>query len=216
MRRGLCLILLCLLAACSRPLAEGERAFAEDLFGDTLDVDRVRVAVGLGLTPVPRPKPAPEGPVDPIKLRPGLCDRTAPDTGPPEPPPAFALYDRVHIMPEWYAADMMPRWPERVMVPEALIFSHELVHVWQWQNRRRTGYHPARAAFESLILGDPYFYSPNDGEGFLGYGYEQQGALVEDYMCYLIFDPDNPRRAEIRAILRQVFTPDRVDRAAGR
>ena len=32
------------LAACSRPLAEGERAFARDVFGDSLDVDKARVA----------------------------------------------------------------------------------------------------------------------------------------------------------------------------
>ncbi|MDF0602595.1 hypothetical protein P1J78_17795 [Psychromarinibacter sp. C21-152] len=215
MRRLTGLFLLILLAACSRPLAEGERAFARDLFGETLDVDRVRVAVGLGLTPAPAPRPLPADP-EPVARRPGLCDRVAPDTGPREPPPAFALYDRVHVMPEYYHADMMPRWPEGVLVPEALIFGHELVHVWQWQNRRVTGYHPGRAIFESLILGDPYFYRPNAGEGFLGYGYEQQGALVEDYMCYLIFDPDNPRRAEIRDILRQVFTVENVDAALGR
>ncbi len=215
----LCLVLLLVLvAACSRPMAEGERAFARDLFGETLDHRRARVAIGLGLRPPPRPKPA--APVKavakPIPRRPGACDRVAPNTGPPAPPPAFALYNRVHVMPEWYRDDMMAGWPNRVAVPESLIFAHELVHVWQWQNRARTGYRPALAGLESLLRGDPYFYAPAGNDGYLAFGFEQQAALVEDYMCYLIFDPEAPRRAELRQILRQVFTVDRLDAAARR
>jgi hypothetical protein len=219
--RWLSLVLLLVLgAACSRSLAEGERAFARDLFGETLDARRARVAIGLGLRPPPRPRPRAAIPevaaAKPIPRRPGVCDRVAPSTGPPAPPPAFALYDRVHVMPEWYRPDMMAGWPHRVAVPEALIFAHELVHVWQWQNRTRTGYRPDRAALESLLRGDPYFYAPAGNDGYLAFGYEQQAALVEDYMCYLIFDPEAPRRAELRQILRQVFTVDRLDAAAKR
>ena len=31
---------------------------------------------------------------------------------------------------------------------EAMLLAHEMTHVWQWQNRKRTGYHPLRAAAE--------------------------------------------------------------------
>ncbi len=215
MRGLIVLVLLGLLAACTRPLAPGERALAHDIFGPNLDTGKVRVAVGLGLTPIPRPEPPPR-PDGKIEPRPGICDRKAPDTGPREPPPAFVLYNRVHVMPEWYMADTMPGWPGRVMIPQALIMAHELVHVWQWQNRSLTGYRPVRAAFEGLSRRDPYFYRPGPEGGFLDYGYEQQAALIEDYMCYLVFDPDAPRRAELRRILSPYFTIGRLDRAAGR
>ncbi len=215
MRRLPVLLLLLALAACTRPLAPGEKALAEDMFGPTIDTSRIRVTEGLGLKPLPRPKPLPPT-GGKIERRPGLCDRTAPDTGPPEPPPAFAVYDRIHMMPEFYHAEIMPGWPKRLRIPEVLIFSHELVHVWQWQNRKRTGYFPARAALESLTNKDPYFYVPDNESQFLAYGFEQQAALFEDYMCYLIFDPEAPRRAEIRKILAPYFTLDRLETAMGR
>lgn len=214
MRLAAFLLLICL-AACTRPLAPGERALAADLFGDRLDASKMRVAVGLGLTPLPRPQPPP--PVaGPLERRPGICDRIAPDTGPPEPPPAFALYNRIHVMPEWYHADTMHGWPDRVLIPEALIMAHEMVHVWQWQNRALTGYRPGRAAFEGLTNRDPYFYSPRNGGAFLKFGYEQQAALIEDYMCYLLFDPDAPRRQELRSILLPYFTIGRLEDALRR
>ncbi len=209
------LLLLLVLAACSRPLAPGEKALAEDMFGPTIDTSRIRVTEGLGLSPLSPAKPLPPA-SGKIELRPGLCDRTAPNTGPPEPPPAFAVYNRIHMMPEFYHAEVMPDWPHRLRLPEAVVFAHELVHVWQWQNRARTGYRPARAALESVFNQDPYFYIPDDGSDLLAYGFEQQAALFEDYMCYLIFDPEAPRRAEIRKILAPYFTLDRLEKAMGR
>ncbi|WP_172298826.1 hypothetical protein [Pseudoruegeria sp. HB172150] len=216
MMRRVFLVLLLALAGCSsRPMAPGERAFAEDMFGGTLDVDRVRVTTGPGRPPPSAARIAPER-LKEIEIRPGLCDRVAPDPGRSEPPPAFALYDRVHLMPDFYRPDMMAGWPEAVHGPQTLVFAHELVHVWQWQNRGRTGYHPVRAALESIVNGDPYFYVPAPGEGFLKYGFEQQAALIEDYMCYLIVDPENPRREEIRKIISPYFTVGEVAAATGR
>lgn len=215
MRRLLVCLALVALAACSRPLAEGERAFARDVFGDSLDVDRARVAQGFGVLPatkVQKPLPESGGRIEP---RPGVCDRTEPgqEAG---PPPAFAIRNTVHLMSEWYRADTMPGWPDAVLLPQALIMVHELVHVWQWQNRRVTGYRPGLAALESLVNADPYFYVPEDGLEFLRYGYEQQATLLEDYLCYLLFDPGAPRRAELREILAPVFRVGRLDAITAR
>jgi hypothetical protein len=217
MRAGylvLCLLAVTLLAACSRPLAEGERSFARDLFGDSLDVEKTRVAYGFGLTPPPPPKPLPD-PTGKLEPRPGICDRTEPgvELG---PPPAFTLFDRVHLMPEFYRADTAPDWPNRVLIPEALIMVHELAHVWQWQNRAVTGYRPVLAALESLGNADPYFYVPSPGAGFLEYGFEQQASLIEDYLCYVLFDPKAPRRDALRDLLKPLFPVDRLDRALAR
>ena len=101
-------------------------------------------------------------------------------------------------------------------MPHSLIMAHELVHVWQWQKRRITGYRPAKAGLESVLNIDPYFYQAGDDAKFLNYGFEQQAALVEDYLCYGLFDPDNPRRAKIRTILEPHFRMDRLDAALKR
>ncbi len=209
------LLCLCLLvgSACTRPLTEGESQFAQDIFGDSLDRTQVRVAKGIGLVPAPEPKTRPTV-TEPRSLRPGICDRDQPGLE-PGPPPAFAIYNNVHLMPPFYRGDTAPGWPGSVLIPQALIMAHELVHVWQWQNRAVTGYRPVRAALESVFSSDPYFYVPDDGD-YLHYGFEQQGSLVEDYICFVIFDPDAPKRSDLRAILSPVFPVDRIDATLGR
>jgi len=194
--------------ACSRPLTNGERAFSADVIGDSLDADKIRVAVGFGLNP---PPPTPNAPIKGKRATiPGICKRV-PHGPRTEPPPAFALYNTVHLRSDLYRAETAPGWPDHVLLPQSLIMAHELVHVWQWQNRARTGYRPARAALESLINIDPYYYHPDDGDGFLSFGYEQQAALVEDYFCYALLDPANPRRNDLRSILEPHFPVARID-----
>ena len=209
------LILLGLLAACGRPLASGERAFAADLFGDGLNVDRVRIAAGLRLGAPPRTAPPPAG-GGKLTPRPGFCDRNAPAGPRTGPPPAIALYQTIHLIRPLYRDDTAPGWPNRILMPHALMMAHELAHVWQWQNRARTGYRPLLAALESLLNIDPYFYDPKGDSVFLSYGYEQQAALIEDYLCYALFDPDSPRRAKVRAILAPVLPVARLDAALAR
>lgn len=208
----LCLALAGLLMACSRPLTEAETRMADDIFGPSLDTSAVRVTQGLGLFPPPR-----ETRINPpIALeagrRPGLCARDAPQprTG---PPPAFALYNGMHFIDGLYGTDMAEGWPDGALFPQALIFAHELVHVWQWQNRKQTGYRPARAAFESIFNVDPYFYGSAEQGTFLAFGYEQQAAILEDYLCHALYDPQNPRRAELGTILAPHFPLGRLDAA---
>jgi len=206
--------ILLLLSACARPLAPGEAALANDIFGDDLDVSKVRVAAGFGLGPQPEPKPLPPR-KGKIKPRPGVCDRVAPQ-GPTGPPPAWALYNQISFSREFYREDVALNWPNQILLPQTLIMAHELVHVWQWQNRGRTGYRPAKAGLESFLNLDPYFYVPDEGAGFLEYGFEQQAALLEDYLCYGMFDQKNPRRAKLRTILAPHFRVDRIDEVLAR
>ena len=37
------------------------------------------------------------------------------------------------------------------------------------------------------------------------FGYEQQAAIVEDFVCFTVANPDHPRRAELRALLEPVL-----------
>lgn len=206
--RRLCLaaamLLGLLLAGCSRPLTEAERGFAEGLFGPTLDVERVRVTRGLGLAPLPEPGPA-RARVVALKDEP--C-RREPQPGSWGPPPAFALWNRMHLSRERYTPEMLPGWPDYARLPHVFYLVHELVHVWQWQNRAVTGYAPQRAFGEGLRVSDPYYYEVTAARPFHAYGYEQQASIVEDWLCHRLFDPDNPRRAMLEAILGPVFPLD--------
>ncbi|QIE44296.1 hypothetical protein G5B38_01405 [Pseudohalocynthiibacter aestuariivivens] len=209
-----CLVIA--LGGCSRALTPNERAFAADILGPSLDADKVRVAQDMGFAApptkshrVPRSLPVDSPPHE------GACDRTAPQAA-SGPPPAWALFNRVHFVTDLYQPDLAAGWPQYALFPQALVMAHELVHVWQWQNRRRTHYHPVRAALESLVNLDPYFYAPKDGTAFLEYGYEQQAALLEDYLCYALYDPANARRAHLRTILSPYFPLDRLDASLAR
>lgn len=213
---ALALALLACLAACSRPLTENERRFAADVVGPSLDIDRVRIA--RGFTPLPAAAKAPAHsdlyPVIPENQIPGLCERAAPEPR-SGPPPGWALWNRVHFSREFYRDDIALNWPQAARFPQALVFAHELIHVWQWQHRRTTGYRPMRAAMENLLNMDPYYYQPDADADFLKFGYEQQGALMEDYLCHALYDPTGPRRAELRPLLAPYFPIERLDAALG-
>ena len=209
------LLLVCgvlALGACARPLTQNERRFAADILGPTLNVDDVRIARGFG------PLPATSEDADKSDLYPiiaenqisGLCDRAAPEPR-SGPPPGWALWSRIHMSREFYRADLAPDWPRSARFPQALVLAHELVHVWQWQHRGTTGYRPVRAAVENVMNMDPYFYVPGPDASFLKFGFEQQAALLEDYLCYTLYDPGAPRRTELRPLLAPYFAIDTLD-----
>ncbi len=202
------------LAGCARPLTQNERRFAADILGPSLDLDSVRIA--RGFAPLPEPPETPDTsdlyPIITENQVESLCDRTAPEPR-SGPPPGWALWNRLHMSREFYRADLALDWPNSARFPQALVLAHELVHVWQWQHRRTTGYRPARAALESVLNMDPYFYVPDSDASFLKFGFEQQAALLEDYVCYALYDPAAPRRAELRPLLAPYFPVGRLDAA---
>ncbi|MEB8389228.1 hypothetical protein OO012_18530 [Rhodobacteraceae bacterium KMM 6894] len=210
---ALVIVTCVVLSACSRPLTSNERRFADDVIGPALNKDAVRISQGVGFAPPPKtPAEPPNAHVVGSEIHPGFCDRTAPQTS-KGPPPAWALYNNISFTAPIYQPDTAMGWPATAQFPQALIMAHELVHVWQWQNRRKTGYRPLRAALEAVMNMDPYFYVPDESAGFLSYGFEQQAALLEDYLCYALYDPENPRRATLRPILAPHFPLDRLDAA---
>ncbi len=107
------------------------------------------------------------------------------------PPPLAAgvPFDAVRILSRAhnpYAASMKISvvrgsrifWPgapaEATTLAERAHLAHELVHVWQYQALRRTGV--------ELLLSRVYRYRLDPARAFLSYGYEQQAAIVEDYV----------------------------------
>ncbi|MXQ08883.1 hypothetical protein GQ651_13575 [Alphaproteobacteria bacterium GH1-50] len=208
---GLFVFLLLILAACSRPLTENEEAFARDLFGETLDTDQVTVTQGLGLAPLYRTLPSS---VKVLRGTDRACLRTPQPRG-AQPPQAFALHNRVSFDSQLYSSDMARAWPQALRFPQALVLAHELTHVWQWQNREMTGYTPARAVAESFRLADPYYSGDATRAPFLTLGYEQQAAVVEDFVCFTVANPDHPRRTVLREALEPFFPVAAFERAVG-
>ncbi len=194
------LLILLFLAACGRPLTDTELAFAQTLQGSQLRADRVRLVDG-----------APVGEITfQRKARPRLAcrERILP---PPKDeivtsrPAAVTLFNTVYFSRDWYIDNYAPDYPDRVYLVEAMLLAHELTHVWQWQNRKRTGYSPLRAAAEHGSTDDPYLFDLDGAQDFLGYGFEQQGAIVEEYVCCRTLAPEAARTKRLHAMLRASF-----------
>jgi hypothetical protein len=193
------LLALILLAACGRPLTPNERAFLADLHGPSLNADAVRLHDGLQVGPpevVPTPPrltcqsrlyPPPQG--DTIRVNTG----------------ALALFQNVFIRDDLYREDMVEGWPRVLPLADAMLLAHEMVHAWQWQNRAVTGYHPIKAAFEHVGRADPYLFDPRTAADFLDYGYEQQGSIMEEYVCCRVLAPEAERTERLHAMLAEHF-----------
>ncbi|MDP5217876.1 hypothetical protein Q5Y75_11660 [Ruegeria sp. 2205SS24-7] len=194
------LVILFLVAACGRPLTETEKDFAARIHGDALDLDRVRLVEGAPVGSVtfqrkPRPRvTCRERILPPVK-----------EEIVTSKPAAVALFNHVLFTRDWYLEDYAQEYPDRLHLVQAMLFAHELTHVWQWQNRRKTGYHPLRAAAEHGRTNDPYLFDLDETPNFLDYGFEQQGTIVEEYVCCRALAPDAARTARLHKMLSAAF-----------
>lgn len=190
-------LLLCLvLLGCGRPLTEAERDFLSEL-QPGLDPTPIRIveAPFVGLRTHTRP------------VRPRLTcqERILP---PPEGPTVetravgLASFRRLWVNPDYYLEDYLAGYPDRLHLVAAMFFAHEITHLWQWQQRGITGYHPLRGASEHWVSDDPYLFDlPENPPDFLSYGYEQQASLVEEYVCCRALDPAGARTALLETLI---------------
>ena len=198
--RLLLIFTLALVVSCGRPLTEAETQFATAMHGEEIDTSRVRFVRGalVGSVTFKRQK------------RPRLACR---ERIFPEPkseivtvgPAAVALHNKVFYTVPYYLRDYMHRYPKEMDLYAAMVFAHELTHVWQWQNRAKTGYSPLRAGNEHVTSQDPYLFDISTKANFLDYGYEQQAGIVEEYVCCAALDPDAPRTQRLREMLSGAF-----------
>ncbi len=199
--RGLGLVVcLLLLASCGRPRTSGERYFAATLQGETFDPRPVRI-VGTDLIGN-RIRSGPARPQIACRERiwpPPEAETVRISTA------AIMLFEVGVFREDLYFADYLDGYPEVLRLPQAMLFAHEMTHVWQWQNRARTGYHPLRAASEHKPGGDPYLFDLSRVRAFLDYSDEQQGALVEEFVCCRALDPGGARTQRLYDILTEVF-----------
>ncbi|MFS4580259.1 hypothetical protein [Phaeobacter sp. C3_T13_0] len=193
-----CLLLGCLvLLSCGRPLSDGEQHFLTRIHGTELDMNRMRIVKGAPLSQITfRRKPRPRVTCRERVLPPAKDEIVTTS------PAALALFNRILFVRDWYIDDYMPAYPERLYLVEAMLLAHEATHVWQWQQRAKTGYHPLRAAAEHRATDDPYLFELKGKERFLDYAYEQQGAIVEEYVCCRALDPTGGRTKRLHDMLK--------------
>ena len=200
MMRVLVILTLLTLAACGRPLTDSERSFARAIHGDQVNLNRVRLVNNAPLRAytfrIPkRPRLTCQERIFP----PAKTDIV---TGAPA---ALVLFNKIYFTRDFWLENYVPDYPERLHLFEAMLLGHELTHVWQWQNRKRTGYHPLKAAREHRDSPDPYLFDPDVTREFQSFGYEQQGAIVEEYICCNALDPDAPRTQRLFDTISQAF-----------
>ncbi|CTQ50305.1 hypothetical protein [Jannaschia donghaensis] len=194
------LFLVFLLTACTRPLTPAETALVAPLHGPTLNTAAVRLTKApiVGAFPITydaRPRTTCRE-----RIGPPLTGRiTVPTAG-------IALFNRLFLSTPVHLPDYAAPLPDgRLDLPAAMFLVHELTHVWQWQNRAVTGYHPAKAFTEQVVLDDPYLFDADTVKPFLDQGYEVQATLVEEYLCCATLDPDGGRTDRLKSMLRQVM-----------
>ena len=71
-----------------------------------------------------------------------------------------------------------------------------------------TGYFPLKAAFEHVGSPDPYLFDLGTSADFLDYGYEQQGAIMEEYVCCRTLAPQAARTERLHEMLSAVLSAD--------
>ncbi|WP_235924097.1 hypothetical protein [Pseudoroseicyclus tamaricis] len=198
--RALALTALLLLSACGRPLTTDETSFARAFLGPDFSPATVRLRGDL----------AEERPHSiPVRPRTTCQERIYPQpatatvevvTG------ALTAFQTVYFRPGRYLEDYLEGLGgEAISLPAAMLFAHEMVHVWQWQNRATTGYHPLKAAVEHVQSVDPYLFDPNTEVDFLDYGWEQQGRVYEEYLCCRVLAPEAARTSRLHETLGKYF-----------
>lgn len=193
------LILLVLLAGCARPLSDAETAFARSLHGGGLDMSAVRVHRGALIGNITIRRPARPAKACRERIRPAEKGVIETSTA------AIVLFDRVFYARRFWQRDFLGSYPARMQLEDAMLLAHELTHVWQWQNRATTGYHPFKAASEHRPGGDPYLFDLASDLSFHDFSYEQQGALVEEFVCCRALDPEGARTRRLHGILDPIF-----------
>ncbi|MEM1274681.1 MAG: hypothetical protein AAGF88_12765 [Pseudomonadota bacterium] len=197
MLRTFLLIALCvMMASCGRALSTEERAFMAGLQGDSFDPAPVRIRrnplIGLNsVTYAVRPRTTCRERIVPPADGPTVTGRIA----------GVVLFQTMHARPDFFLDDYIARDDGALNLVAAMFFAHEMTHIWQWQNRVVTDYHPARAFAEHLRTDDPYLFDGDSGFDFLEYGYEQQASLVEEYVCCRALDPRGARTERLKNLL---------------
>lgn len=209
--RVMLFLCLALLAACGRPLTPSETAYLAALHGGSLDATKMRLHDGHFAGSVTYDIPVRPRTTCQERIWPPLTEGQTVTVA----PAATVLFNTVHIRRDIYRQDFLKGFPERIDLYDAMLLAHEATHVWQWQNRRLTGYTPLKALREHTNSVNPYLFDADAARNFLDFGYEQQGSIVEEYVCCRLLDPEAPRTARLRQMISRYMALDGLDRQLG-
>ncbi|MEX0340584.1 MAG: hypothetical protein AB3N11_16275 [Arenibacterium sp.] len=192
------ILTICLLSlfACARSLTPNEVALSNSIMGASIDTDRVRLVRGAPVAAVTFRRKARPRVTCRERILPPVKDAIV-----TAKPAAVTIFNTVFFARDWYTDDYARGYPETLNLSAAMLLAHELLHVWQWQNRVVTGYSPLRAASEHNASPDPYLFELSGAPDFLSFGFEQQGAIVEEYVCCRALDPDAQRTQRLHDML---------------
>lgn len=193
-------ILFCfLLAACGRGLTPSEELLFGEITGNTFNADQARLLeapIGnVTRSYRARPQTTCRERINPPPSGPTVQVRTA----------GAVAWTHVLTSPDWTIPDYANGYPERIHLGAAMFFAHEMTHIWQWQNRALTHYSPFKGLSEHKPGVDPYLFDPKAEVVFLEMGYEQQAALVEEFICCRTLAPQAPRTLRLFEALSQVM-----------
>ncbi|TDT77289.1 hypothetical protein BDE40_0570 [Litoreibacter halocynthiae] len=198
--RTLILLAFLSLTACGRPLSEAEMRFAAEFHGPDLDTSKVRIRQAPVLKLYNATYPTPPRTTCAQKILPPVTEPTITSA-----PGATVLFNTINVNPDYIARDYLPAYPDAALLLASMFLAHELVHVWQWQNRAATGYHPLKAAQEHQSHPDPYLFELSNTAEFLDFGYEQQGAIAAEYVCCAALAPKAPRTTRLERLMQPHF-----------
>lgn len=194
------LLFLLVLAGCARGVTPSETQLIDEIMGESIALQEVRLLEAGVIGMITRTYP----------VRPQVTCQArinGPPTGPTFKSRTAGAVAWTHVLtnPDWTLPDYLPGYPERINLVAAMFFAHEMTHVWQWQNRALTGYAPWRGAAEHVGGADPYLFDPEQDITFLEMGYEQQAALVEEFICCRTLAPEAARTERLYGVLSQVM-----------
>ncbi|TRD22157.1 hypothetical protein [Palleronia caenipelagi] len=193
------LLLMFATSSCGRTLTTAEIQYANTLYASQMDVDRITIhsrnpLYAFRSTRDPRPAKTCRERIHPPETA-AVETRVA----------ATTIGNRIFFARRFYLDEFLGQYPKVLPLADAMLLAHELTHVWQWQNRARTGYAPWKASGEHAQTDDPYLFALHSSARFSDFGYEQQAALVEEFVCCRALAPDAPRTARLYALLRPEF-----------
>ncbi|MEJ8561651.1 DUF4157 domain-containing protein [Yoonia sp. GPGPB17] len=201
------------LSACGRPMTDGETLYAQSILTRDIALDTARFSGSDNL----RFRRAirqlrEEGEIETLSrdLSEGSFekDKSLLASALPElfGAPAMAVGNTVFFNRDRYVDD----FSTTAYRDDLWLMAHELVHVWQWQNRDEVGYSFSKIVSEHLNYGDAvYYYQLETGKAFTDYRFEQQGAIVECYAQLLETQPNAATTKQHARLVEQVF-PDQM------
>ena len=203
------------LAACSRPMTDGEITYGSQYFTQNLAFEDVRFSGNeargrrVAKQQLERELGTAAGSASEnsqkIASLPSLFGADALVVG------NTVFFDR-----EYYSSDIS----QSPINSDRWLMAHELTHVWQYQNRDMTGYSFAKVVSEHVRFGDDvYDYTLVNGKRFTDYRFEQQGKIVECYAMLKEVSPNGANTRKHEKLIRAEFPLDalmaRIGMSAG-